>query len=330
MDLIVDLIGEAFKYGLVLPMTNVLVAIARVCGGNFGIAIIIFTVVMRLATWPLTASQYKASKAMQAIQPKLQALQKEYKGKDAKKLQAETMALYREHGVNPLGCLLPMLVQMPIWIALYQVVNLTLGEAPESFVTLSQNLYPIPYVHTAVPLEQQFLIWNLGKNDALYILPIFVGLTMYVQQKMITPTPPQTQQLSAQQQQQQQTQQMMTWMLPLMFAYFTVTVPAGLGLYWAVSNLAGIVTQYFYLGRRVDWAGMLRFGPAAPAGGPAARRALQPQEQQPRSKRGQGPEAGAIELAAAGDESDDKAAAAQRSTGGAPRRKRHGRRRGKR
>lgn len=330
MDLILELVGDAFKYGLVLPMTNVLVAIARLCGGNFGIAIIIFTVVMRLATWPLTASQYKASKAMQAIQPKLQALQKQHKGKDAKKLQAETMALYREHGVNPLGCILPMLVQMPIWIALYRVVNLTLGETPESFVTLSQNLYPIPFVHTAVPLEQQFLIWNLGTNDALYILPIFVGLTMYVQQKMITPTPPQTPQLSAQQQQQQQTQQMMTWMLPLMFAYFTVTVPAGLGLYWAVSNLTGIVTQYFYLGRRVDWAGMLRFGPPAPAAEPAGGRALQPDAQQPRSKREQEPEAGAIDPAGAGDESDDKAATAQRLTGGAPRRKRHGRRRGKR
>ena len=88
MDFIVGLIADAFHYGLVIPMTNVLVAIARVFGGNFGIAIIIFTIVMRLATWPLTASQYKASKAMQAIQPKMQALQKQYKGKDAKKLQA--------------------------------------------------------------------------------------------------------------------------------------------------------------------------------------------------------------------------------------------------
>ncbi len=332
MDFILGLIADAFHYGLVIPMTNVLVAIARLFGGNFGIAIILFTIVMRLATWPLTASQYKASKAMQAIQPKLQALQKQYKGKDAKKLQSETMALYKEHGVNPLGCILPMLVQMPIWIALYQVVNLTLGETPESFVSLSQNLYPIPFVHTAVPLEQHFLLWNLGKNDTLYILPIFVGLTMYVQQKMITPTPPQTQQVSAQQQQAQQTQQMMTWMLPLMFAYFTVTVPAGLGLYWAVSNLAGILTQYFYLGRKVDWAGMLRFGPPAPAGGAAAQRtrALQPQTQGPRSKREQEPEAEMIDSAPGGDESNDEAAIAQRQAGGGPRRKRHGRRRGKR
>ena len=328
MEFIVGLIADAFHYGLVIPMTNVLVAIARVFGGNFGIAIIIFTVVMRLVTWPLTASQYKASKAMQAIQPKLQALQKQYKGKDAKKLQAETMALYREHGVNPLGCLLPMLVQMPIWIALYQVVNLTLGEAPESFVTLSQNLYQIPFVHTAVPLDQHFLIWNLGQKDALYILPIFVGLTMYVQQKMIMPAPPQTQQLSAQQQQQQQTQQMMTWMLPLMFAYFTVTVPAGLGLYWAVSNLAGIVAQYFYLGRKVDWAGMLRFGPAAPAGGALVRRAAPPEDPPTRSKREPTPDVSVID--AVSDETDDQAAAAERLAGGAPRRKRHGRRRGKR
>jgi YidC/Oxa1 family membrane protein insertase len=328
LDFLLELIADAFHFGLVLPMTNVLVAIARLFGGNFGIAIIIFTVVMRLVTWPLTASQYKQSKAMQAIQPKLVALQKQYKGKDPKKLQQETMALYKEHGVNPLGCVLPMLIQMPIWIALYQVVRLTLGETPESFVTLSRNLYPIPFVHTAVPLDQHFLIWNLGKSDALYILPIFVGLTMYVQQKMITPGPPAGQNLTQQQQQQQQTQQMMTWMLPLMFAYFTVTVPSGLGLYWAVSNLAGIVTQYFYMGRRVDWAGMLKFGPPAPAGGPAAVRG-RPNVAQ-RAKDEEKPKAATKIVAPAEDPTNDEAAIAERMAGGGPRRKRHGRRRGRR
>lgn len=329
MDLFFELIADAFHYGLVVPMTNVLVAIARVFGGNFGIAIILFTIIMRLVTWPLTASQYKQSKAMQAIQPKLAALQKQHKGKDPKKYQQEMMALYREHGVNPLGCLFPMLVQMPIWIALYQVIRLTLGEAPESYVTLSQNLYPIPYVHTAVPLDQHFLIWNLGKSDAFYLLPILVGLTMYVQQKMITPAPPTNQQLTQQQLQQQQTQQMMTWMLPLMFAYFTVTVPSGLGLYWFVSNVAGIVTQYFYMGRRVDWGGMLRFGPPSPAG-PAqrGRGAQQPQQRQEAAKQQRAPEP----EAPADDEREDEAAIARRVAGGGggQRRKRHGRRRGRR
>ena len=323
-----DLIFLLFDLLLVDPMTNVLVALARLFGGNFGLAIIVFTLVMRAVTWPLTASQYKQSKAMQALQPKMEELRKKYKGKDPKKLQAETMALYREAGVNPLGCLLPMLIQMPIWIALYQVIRLTLGETPESFVSLSRNLYAIPFVHTAVPLDQHFLIWNLGKSDALYILPIFVGLTMYVQQKMITPGAPAGQNLTQQQLQQQQTQQMMTWMLPLMFAYFTVTVPSGLGLYWAVSNLAGIVTQYFYMGRRVDWAGMLKFGPPATAGGPAAARG-RPNVPQ-RAKDEEKPKPAPRIVAPAEDPTNDEAAIAERMAGGGPRRKRHGRRRGRR
>ncbi len=254
-----DLIFLLFDKLLVDPMANVLVGLARLFGGNFGIAIIVFTIVMRLITWPLTSSQYKQSRAMQSLQPKMQELQKKYKGKDPKKLQAETMSLYREHGVNPLGCLVPMLVQFPIWIALYQVISRTLGETPESLVGLSQQLYPVDFLRTAVPLNNHLLYWNLGQPDTSFVLPVIVGLTMYVQQKMITPAPQGP--LTPQQMQQQQTQQMMTWMLPLVFGYFSLTVPSGLALYWAVSNLAGIVTQYFYLGRRVDWRNMMRLSP---------------------------------------------------------------------
>jgi YidC/Oxa1 family membrane protein insertase len=310
-------------------MTNVLVALARVFGGNYGIAIIIFTIVMRLITWPLTASQYKQSKAMQAIQPKLQELQKKYKN-DRQTLQKETMALYKDHGVNPLGCLFPMLAQFPIWIALYRVIRLSLGETPESFVTLSHQLYPIPFIHTAVPLNQHFLYWNLGQPDRSLVLPIIVGLTMYIQQKMISPTPTaeQQRQLSQQQIQQQQTQQMMTWMLPLMFAYFSFSVPAGLALYWAVSNIAGIVTQYFYAGRKVDWAGMLRFGPPQPAG-PRGREPG-PRPQQQKGAQAGAPALKAVEPAPANPDTNDEAAIAQRVAGGGTRRKRHGRRRGKR
>ncbi len=325
-DFIWEMIGVAFNYGLVLPMTNVLVAIARVFGGNFGIAIIIFTIVMRLATWPLTSSQYKQSRAMQSIQPKLQEVQKKYKT-DRQAMQRETMALYKEHGVNPLGCLLPMLVQMPIWIALYRVIQLSLGETPESLVVLSHQLYPLDFLHSAAPLDTGFLIWNLGKPDTLLILPILVGVTMYVQQKMITPTPSTPQaQMSQQQLQQQQTQQMMTWMLPVMFAYFSFNVPSGLALYWAVSNIAGIVTQYFVLGRKVDWRGMMRFGPPspAPAGGARALRAQQQSSTKPK------PAADVVAAPGADIEATNEAVATKRATGGGARRKRHGRRRGKR
>lgn len=317
MDLIVDLFDLIF----VVPMTNVLIAMARAFGGNFGIAIIVFTLLMKFVTWPLTSSQYKASRAMQAIQPKMQELQKKYKGKDPKKLQSETMALYREAGVNPLGCLFPMLAQFPIWIALYQVIRLSLGETPESFVTLSQRLYPIPFVHSAVPLDTHLLYWNLGQPDVSYVLPLFVGLTMYVQQKMITPTPavaPATQQAM----QQQQTQQMMLWMMPLMFGFWSLNVPSGLALYWAVSNLSGIVLQYFYLGRKVDWRGMLRFGPPA---APQQRKGGQPR---PASMLAQEKRNEAAVAESDDSPEDETGAAIIAATG--TRRKRHGRRRGKR
>ncbi len=263
-----DFISYIFHLIVVDPSTNAVVAIAHIFGGNLGIAIIVFTLVMKLITWPLTASQFKQSRAMQAIQPQMQELQKKYKGKDPKKLQSETMALYKEHGVNPLGCLFPTLAQMPIWIALYQVIRLTAGTTPESFVTLSQRLYPISFIHTAVPLNTQFLFWNLGVSDTSLVLPILVAASMYVQQKLMTPTP--TAASTPQQQQQQQTQQMMTWMMPLMFGVFSLNVPAGLALYWFISNLSGFVLQYFYMGRKLDWRSLITLGPpAAPA--PAAR-----------------------------------------------------------
>lgn len=330
-----ELLSLVFHLIFVDPMTNVLVAMARLFGGNFGVAIIVFTLAMKVITWPLTSSQYKQSRAMQKIQPQMQELQKKYKGKDPKKLQTETMALYKEAGVNPLGCIFPMLAQFPIWIALYQVIRLSLGGSPESLVTLSQRLYPISYVHTAVPFSHNFLFWDLGQNDATLILPVLVAATMYVQQKLITPTPaPGT---SAQSQQQAQTAQMMTWMMPLMFGFWTLSVPAGLGLYWFVSNLSGIVLQYFYMGRQVNWKSMLQFSPqAAPA--PAAKvRADQPEraiemKSKAALKAGRDePDMAAAELTADvdGDGQSNNSSPLLRAERQA-RRKRNGRRRGKR
>jgi YidC/Oxa1 family membrane protein insertase len=238
-------------------------------------------------------------------------------------MQQEMMALYREAGVNPLGCLFPMLVQFPIWIALYQVIRLSLGETPESFVTLSQRLYPIDYLQTAVPLSNHLWIWNLGQNDPTYILPVIVAITMYVQQKMITPRPMATGTMTQQQLQQQQTQQMMTWMLPLMFGWISTTVPSGLALYWAVSNAAGITMQYFYAGRRLDWRNLLAFGPPAQQQ-PAKRikpEAVTPGKQQPANP-DPAPQNGASD-----EEMSVEPAGRGRSE---TRRKRHGRRRGKR
>jgi YidC/Oxa1 family membrane protein insertase len=320
-----DQISTLFHLILVDPMTNVLVALARTFGGNFGLAIIVFTLLMKLITWPLTVSQLKQSRAMQALQPKMQELQKKYKGKDPKKLQTETMALYREAGVNPLGCLFPMLAQFPIWIALYQVIRLSLGNAPESLITLSQRLYPIPYVHTAVPLSNTLLYWNLGQPDTSYVLPLIVAASMYVQQKLLTPAPT----ASAASSTQAQQAQMMTWMMPLMFGFWSLTVPAGLALYWAVSNVSGIALQYLYMGRKVDWKSIMTLNPA-PAPAAKARPASQRDAPKPaRAPDGATDENGRREEETAADVNAEGVPVAARA-GQSARRKRHGRRRGKR
>ncbi len=223
--------------------------------GNFGLAIIALTIVIRLLTLPLTLKQLRATKAIQSLQPKLLELQKKH-ARDRQKLAQEQMRLYRESGVSPAGCMVPMLVQMPIWIALYQSIIRVLAVVPEDFLSLSQHLYATwSAVFSLVPLESQFLWLDLAKPDTFIIFPVLVGGTMWLQQKMVTPE-------SADPRQQQQNR-LMLWMMPLMFAFFTLQFPSGLALYWVVSNIISIVIQYYITG----WGGL---APAA-AKGPAGR-----------------------------------------------------------
>jgi YidC/Oxa1 family membrane protein insertase len=227
-----------FDLFLVDPMTNILIVLARFFAGSFGIAIIIFTVVIRGATFPLTLRQIRASRAMSVIQPQLQEIQKKYK--DPRRRSEETMKLYKEAGVNPAGCILPMIIQFPIWIALYRTIRLVLGSTPESFIGLSQRLYPWAYVRTAVPLQNRFLWLDLAQPDTTFLLAILVGASAWVQQKMTTPR-------NIGDERQQSMNNTMLWMMPLMFAWFTLTVPSGLGLYWCATNIIGVTLQYFYM-----------------------------------------------------------------------------------
>jgi YidC/Oxa1 family membrane protein insertase len=241
------------------PLINALIILNNVLFSDFGLAIIVFTLLMRLVTMPLTLRQIHSTRAMSVLQPKIQEIQKKYK--DPKRRQEETMKIYRQAGVNPLGCLLPMLVQFPIWIALYSGLRITVGGTPESVVGLSQRLYSWGYIESAVPLENRFLWMDLGQPDRSLILALFVFVSTYVQQKLSTvpTTDPQAQARN----------QMMNWMMPLMFAWFTLGVPSGLAVYWAVSNITAVIMYYFVYGpKNVGWR---TFFPAqAPA--PAARR----------------------------------------------------------
>ena len=220
------------------PMLNGLVALSSLFprAVGFGMAIIILTVVVRLILTPLTLRQLNSTKALQAMQPKIQELQKKY-AKNKQKLQQEMMKVYKEAGVNPLGCIWPMLIQFPVWIALYQSIMRALATAPENLLDLSRHLYSWQIVNQTIPLNSRFLWLDLGRPDSTLILAVLVGGTMWVQQKMTTAP-------SSDPKQQSQSS-MMLLMMPLMFGVFVLMFPSGLALFWLVSNVIGIVTQYF-------------------------------------------------------------------------------------
>ena len=218
------------------PLLNSLIALSTMIGDNFGLAIIILTILVRVILFPLTLKQTQSTKAMQALQPKIQELQKKY-ARNQQKLQQEMMVLYKEARINPIGCLWPMLVQFPIWIALYQSITLALAATPESLLDLARHLYSWPMVTQAIPLDEKFLWLQLSKPDPYLLLAVLVGASMWIQQKMVTPP--------ATDPKQQSMNQMTTLMMPLMFGMFTLSFPSGLSLYWAVSNIIGIIMQYF-------------------------------------------------------------------------------------
>ncbi len=236
-------IGAIWNTVILQPVINVLVALSHYLFDNFGFAIIVLTIVIRGAMLPLSLKQIHATKAMQDLQPRLQELQKKC-GKDKQKLAQEQMKLYKESGINPVGCMVPMLIQLPVWIALYQSIMLALAVAPEGLLKLSRYLYSWPVVYSMMPLVSQFLWLDLAVPDRYYILALLVGGSMWVQQKMaMTPsTDPQ----------QQAQSRMMLWMMPLMFGFLTMSFPSGLALYWVASNVISIGMQYLVTG----WGGL--------------------------------------------------------------------------
>jgi YidC/Oxa1 family membrane protein insertase len=230
---------------LINPMVNVTIVLARVLFNNFGLSIIVFTLLMRAITLPLTLRQVHSQRKMQQLQPQLNEISKRVK--DPKKRSEETMKLYKEAGASPAGCLLPMLIQFPIWIALYSVIRIVLASTPETLIDLSGRLYPWSFIQQAVPIGNHFLMWDLGQPDKSFIIPplaILVGGSMWVQQKLTMTQAS----MSTGNQSQAQTNQTLLWMMPLMFGYFTINVPSGLALYWLLTNVVGIVMNYHVFG----------------------------------------------------------------------------------
>jgi YidC/Oxa1 family membrane protein insertase len=256
---------------IVTPFTNVLLMIYKVIGGNFGIAIILFTILIRVITHPLMASQIKGSTKMQEMQSSKEWLDIQKKFKDDKeKLAQEQMKYYKEIGYNPLSSCLPSVIQIPLIFGLYQSITRAMAASPGQLLTLTRTVYPFfeSFFHIQVadlvPLNSKFLWMNLGTPERIYAfgiaipsLAIIVAITTYIQSKVTMPATANPNDQGA------MMGKMMTLYMPLLLGYFALTFASGLSVYFITGNLIGIA-QYALLGK-VNWRALLPGQKPAPA-----------------------------------------------------------------
>lgn len=239
------------------PMVNLLLFIYSLIA-NFGIAIILFTILIRLVTWPLQAKQIKSTAAMQDMQKskEWQEIQKKHKD-DKQALQQEQMKLYQEKGINPLSGCLPLLIQFPVIIGLYQAITRSLAITPFQMVDLSRHVYPFLPISSLLPINNQFLWMDLALPERLPlpflaigipVLAIIVLVTTFMQSRLMTP-PSQPGEQGA-----QMTQAMNLYM-PLFMGYLALTLASGLSLYFITSNVATI-GQYAAMGK-LNWNNLI-------------------------------------------------------------------------
>ena len=214
LELTVD---YGFLWFIAQPIFWLLQVIHNVLG-NWGWSIIVLTLIIKLAFFPLSAASYRSMARMRAVAPKMQSLKEQY-GDDRQKMSQAMMELYKKEKINPLGGCLPILVQMPVFLALYWVLleSVEMRQAP-----------------------WMFWITDLSIKDPFFILPLIMGATMFVQM-MLNPTPPDPMQAKVMK------------LMPVIFTFFFLWFPAGLVLYWVVNNLLSIGQQW-YITRRIEAA----------------------------------------------------------------------------
>ncbi len=190
---------------------------------NYGLVIILFTIIIKLALSPLTKTSLKSMAKMQQLQPMIAELKEKYKDNQQKQ-QQETMKLYQTYGINPMGGCLPMLLQMPILVALWSLFNVAIDIRQQPFVWWIDNLSS-PDILVRLPFKLP--LFNL---DIVSGLALLMGITMFIQQKMSVKDP---------------TQKAMIYIMPVMFTIMFMSMPSGLNLYYFVFNLLGIIQQYY-------------------------------------------------------------------------------------
>jgi YidC/Oxa1 family membrane protein insertase len=233
---------------IVDPMTNALLLLYYFLSNNFVLAIAVFTIIIRLITLPLNLRQQRISMRMQSMQPQIQAIQKKHKDNPAK-MQEE----FKKIGYNPaemLGGCLPLLIQFPVLIGLYQAIIKLLGSTPQSLFLLNHRIYDwvLDYVDLAVllPVDNRFMWLNLAQPDPFYVLPVLVLVTMFLQQKVMMP--PQKPKTPGQEENPMAgMSQSMLYTMPIMFGFFSLTFPSGLSIYFVLSNIIGIGQGYITL-----------------------------------------------------------------------------------
>lgn len=235
------------------PMINALLYIYDFLGptlglaGAFGLAIIVFTILIRVITLPLTYKQQQSTQKMQELQKDKEyiKIQEKYKG-DRQKLQEEQMKLYKKKGINPFAGCVPTIIQLPVIFGLYGAIIRSLADSPTPLLEFSKHIYT-SVSSTIIPLNSQFLWMDLGQperfaipaleglpvvGDGLPILAVIVIITSYLQTKLTTPPQPGTQGGGM--------TQMMGIYMPLLLGWFAYTLAAGLALYFVVSNVLAI------------------------------------------------------------------------------------------
>lgn len=188
--------------------------------GNYGLAIIGVTIIVKLLLLPLTLKSDKSMKEMKKIQPEMDKLKEKYKN-DPQTLNQKTMELYKEHKINPAAGCLPLLLQMPILFALFAVLRKTGANG-------------------GVIVEGAKFLWlSLSLPDPLFILPLLNGIVSFFQQKLVSASQGDNQQMKT-----------MTYLFPVMMIFISYKMPSGLQLYWFISSLVAVAQQYYIMSKR--------------------------------------------------------------------------------
>ncbi len=250
---------NTFDLILINPLLNILVFFYLILHsvsipGALGFAIILLTVIIRMALWPLTSVQLKSSQKMAALKPHLDRIKADH-GHDKVRHQQEISKLYKEHGVNPLAGCLPLLLQIPVFIALYQVL-LKIVEFDKADFLSSINSRLLPILHLDKTPATAFLGFSLADKPSqwqqvgflILLVPAITGVLQFIQSKMMAPAvtskPARTNEKQGLEDSMAQMQSQMILIMPLMIAFFSYGFPVGLSLYWNTFTVIGIIQQY--------------------------------------------------------------------------------------